>query len=414
MNLEDRIAFFEDTLFATTGITTFHYHSDFSLVSSNSPWKNHLHNFFFFNSSTVIEQLRQSRNHKPVYYTDSLYLSWIIQPFVDSFSLRYYVLGPVFETAIPKASFKKQMDLNLMTVSSQISFMKMTKDIPVISGMQFCQYATMLHYVLYQEKTSTGELFTNNSPDKNTKTEFSALDFSGFDILSSHGSQLFEIMLLNNVRQGNIQYEHPSSDVISSQSLSPGILCPGDPLRQAKDNIIVFITLVTRAAVEGGLAMEIAYSLSDYYIQNLELTETINAVYDLSNTMYDTFIQAVHQIRHIDPCSQSVQYIKNAIQKHIYDDIKLESLAVEAGYNTYYLSRLFKKETGISIKDYILTQKIEKAKIILKNTEVDINEISNSLSFHSPSYFSTVFKRIVGVTPTDYRKTPPLKAPFST
>lgn len=403
MNVIDKIDFLSDALLASTHISTFHFRTDLSLIRSNSAWENQLCNLFRFNTDAIMRFPELQTGTIPVLFIDSLYLNWMIQPCrIDDADI-YLVLGPVFETSISHATFKRQMNIQEMTVSSQIHFLKMVNDIPVLSNQQLFHYGAMFHYTLFGHTITYSKLILKGVPQSNIlNAAFPNLD--KFDIPPSHGSQMLEKMLLRNVREGNINYIHPSSDMLSIQNQTVGILCPGDPLRQAKDSIIVYITLVTRAAVEGGLSMETAYSLSDYYIQTLEMTDSVNSIYELSQNMYDTFVRAVHQIRHQTPYSQPIQYVMENIRKHIYDETDIDALAKELGYNTYYLTKLFKKETGMSMKEYILKEKAENAKILLETTSLDINEISDSLSFHSPSYFSTAFKKATGYTPLEYRK----------
>lgn len=401
MNIIEKIDFLSDTLLASTHISTFYFRTDLSLIRSNSTWENQLCNLFRFNTDALMQISELKAGTVPILFIDSLYLNWMIQPCRLDETDTYLVLGPVFETSISHATFRRQMDIQKMTVSSQIHFLKMVNDIPVLSNQQLFHYGAMFHYALFGHTITYSGLALKGVPQPDTAA-FPNLD--KFDIPLSHGSQMLEKMLLRNVREGNINYIHPSPDMLSIQNQTVGILCPGDPLRQAKDSIIVYITLVTRAAVDGGLSMETAYSLSDYYIQMLEMADSVNSIYELSQDMYDTFVRAVHQIRHQTPYSQTIQYALESIHKHIYDETDIDALAKELGYNTYYMTKLFKKETGMSIKEYILKEKTENAKILLETTNLDINEVSDSLSFHSPSYFSTAFKKITGYTPLEYRK----------
>lgn len=402
MDIIERIDLLSDTLFASTHISTFHFRTDLSLIRSNSAWEPQLCNLFRFNADTVMQFFEPEPGSMPVLFMDSLYLNWMIQPYRTDETDTFLVLGPVFETSISPAIFERQMNLRKMTVSSQIHFLKMVNDIPILSSQQLFHYGAMFHYAVFGNRITYNGIATKTSPLHNPRnTAFPELD--KYDIPFSHGSQAYEKMLLRNVREGNVHYIYPSQGM-SIQNLTVGILCPGDPLRQAKDSIIVFIALVARAAVEGGLSMETAYSLSDYYIQCLELTDSVSNVYELSRDMYDTFVRAVHQIRHQTPYSQTVQSAMETIHKHVYDEIDMDTLAKELGYNTYYMTKLFKKETGMSIKEYILKEKMENAKILLETTNIDINEISDSLCFHWPNYFSTVFKKETGYTPLEYRK----------
>ena len=79
-------------------------------------------------------------------------------------------------------------------------------------------------------------------------------------------------------------------------------------------------------------------------------------------------------------------------------------LAAKAGYTSYHLSRKFKQEMKCSIIDYIQSSKLERAKYLLENSQTTVDEISDSLGFGTRSYFTSVFKKHTGQTPSDYRK----------
>jgi AraC-like DNA-binding protein len=78
----------------------------------------------------------------------------------------------------------------------------------------------------------------------------------------------------------------------------------------------------------------------------------------------------------------------------------LKELAAPFKYSEYYLSRKFSQEMGVGLKDYIRRQRLEQAKALLKDTDLEICEVSDRLRFCSPSYFSEQFKSEYGVSPT--------------
>lgn len=99
-----------------------------------------------------------------------------------------------------------------------------------------------------------------------------------------------------------------------------------------------------------------------------------------------------------------VENIKNYIHSNLEFDINISYIAEFFHYNKLYIGRLFKKETGMSIKDYITLQRIERAKILLENSDENVIRISDKTGFNNVTYFNRMFKSIVGVTPTNYRK----------
>ena len=125
-----------------------------------------------------------------------------------------------------------------------------------------------------------------------------------------------------------------------------------DPLRQMKTSIVVFTTLVTRAAMEGGLSPEIAYPLGDSYIQTAEDCQDSGELNSLAHAMYHDFIYRVHQLRANPHCSHAIQKCCDYIELSLDRKIRAKDLAVLVGYTEYYLTEKFKNETGLSVSDY--------------------------------------------------------------
>ena len=92
------------------------------------------------------------------------------------------------------------------------------------------------------------------------------------------------------------------------------------------------------------------------------------------------------------------------MKKHIFESISADDVCTLLHYNRSYIYRQFKKTTGMSIMAYFTKLKISKAKELLRESDKSIVEISDMLSFDTPNYFSKVFKKAVGYTPSTYRK----------
>jgi YesN/AraC family two-component response regulator len=181
-----------------------------------------------------------------------------------------------------------------------------------------------------------------------------------------------------------------------------GVLSRTSYLRSQKNLGIVTISLATRAAVEGGLYQEVAYNLSDLYIQKLEELEEIKAVIQLMENVLVDFAERVannKKYKFSKPINMCLNYVFN----HLYDDITLPALAEITSLNPNYLSVLFKKEIGIPLRQYILQSKIDEAKNLLNYTSYSMKEISSLLNFHDQSHFIKVFKKLEGVTPKQYK-----------
>ena len=99
---------------------------------------------------------------------------------------------------------------------------------------------------------------------------------------------------------------------------------------------------------------------------------------------------------------QLVNAAKKYVQKNYKEKLTLAMISSDIGISQGYLSSVFKKTTGSNLNDYVNHVKIEKAKDLLGMHEYMMYEISDMLGFENPYYFSKVFKRITGMTPSDY------------
>lgn len=103
--------------------------------------------------------------------------------------------------------------------------------------------------------------------------------------------------------------------------------------------------------------------------------------------------------------SKECAYIKKYIDTNYSLDLTLDSLSSVAYMDKYYLARVFKKYVGTSPIDYIIEKRISVSKILLETTDYSMGQISEIVGFNSQSYFNQIFKKRIGITPTEYRKT---------
>jgi AraC-like DNA-binding protein len=97
--------------------------------------------------------------------------------------------------------------------------------------------------------------------------------------------------------------------------------------------------------------------------------------------------------------------VKEYIDLHKEDEIRLKDIAREFGYTEYYLTKKFHNETGTTIKEYIRDVRLEYSKYLLKHEKEPVREISDRLRFTSQSYFTDCFRKKYGMTPNEYRQT---------
>jgi AraC-like DNA-binding protein len=167
---------------------------------------------------------------------------------------------------------------------------------------------------------------------------------------------------------------------------------------------IVTVTLVSRAAIRGGMDVNDAFSLSDSYIQQCELLSFPEAITNLQYRMLLDYTERVERLRRGGRPTKLTLDVANYIQHHMSEPITAEAIAGKLYMSRPYLSRRFKAEAGESLTDFILKEKTEEAKRLLRYSDKPLTAVSAYLGFSSPSHFSRVFKRFTGRTPGEYRE----------
>lgn len=176
-----------------------------------------------------------------------------------------------------------------------------------------------------------------------------------------------------------------------------------DPLLNVKYLFVSNISITTRFAIEGGMDSETAYNSSDLYISGLERCSTPEEVLDLHREMFDYFTRHMASIKKDRVYSRPVIQCMDYIDLHLHMPIRLGELAEYVKLNSSYLSVLFKKETGVSVSEYIMNRRIDTAKNMLLYSEYSASQIGEILTFSSQSHFIRAFKKKEGITPREYQ-----------
>jgi hypothetical protein len=176
-----------------------------------------------------------------------------------------------------------------------------------------------------------------------------------------------------------------------------------NPVTNLKYHFVITTAMVTRLCRQNGMELEQAFHLSDFYIQKLDDIHTVQGVQKLHDEMVINYTEKMRRYLRSDANSKHINACKEYIYSHIKEHITIEDLADEFGVSASYLSRLFKKETGVSVSAYIREQKMEIAKNLLRFSDYSMADIANRLSFSSQSHFIQQFRETVGMTPKKYR-----------
>ncbi|WP_139133579.1 AraC family transcriptional regulator [Anaerobium acetethylicum] len=170
-----------------------------------------------------------------------------------------------------------------------------------------------------------------------------------------------------------------------------------------KNVAVVGITLCTRAAIEGGLSPATAYQLSDFYIQKANKCKDVISLIACRNQAVKELTERVWEKMNSQRTSSYIEQCKDYISKHYREKIYLKDLAEMLGLSSSYLSRLFSRELGMGLQDYINWSRIENAENLLAYSDESIAHIGEYVGFPTQSYFGSIFKKYKNMTPKEYR-----------
>ena len=167
--------------------------------------------------------------------------------------------------------------------------------------------------------------------------------------------------------------------------------------------ILELAVVLSRAAVEGKAELEMILGLNFEYIQELGKIKSVEELCIWVVKVLDRFTESVYEnrnIKNVDIIRKTREFIRANYKKKI----KLIDISKAIYLSPYYLSHIFKKETGSTLLEYLTKVRIEEAKYLLENTQWNTTQIAFEVGCSDQSYFCKVFKKSESISPSDYRK----------
>ncbi|WP_274364968.1 helix-turn-helix domain-containing protein [Paenibacillus thermotolerans] len=177
---------------------------------------------------------------------------------------------------------------------------------------------------------------------------------------------------------------------------------PNQPVRAMKNSLVVLNTILRGAAENGNVQPLFLHRISEKFAKQIERSDTIDSLNRLIMVMCEEYCELVRH-RAISGYSPLVQKAAEYIAIHFNKPLSLNKLSDHCHVHPAHLSRQFKKETGMTLTDYQQQRRIEEAKVLLKTDRASIGWIAGIVGFDDAGYFTRVFKKLEGVTPSDFR-----------
>ena len=274
-------------------------------------------------------------------------------------------------------------------------------------------YAQVLlpsYNLYYEELLSEEDYLTDNFRrirEEDVQRNYQDLLFRSREEQLAHNPYSLEKRMLLSIEQGDLQMleECRRIEVIDRF----GRISDNEE-RNFRDLSICAITLISRAAIRGGVNPELAFSLCDSYIMEIERLKNLYDLQPLTEKAKTNFCTMVKEIKDrkqnaVSPPVRNpfVEQTKDYIFSHLHKKVTLSEIAERLHINQNYLSELFTKNEGVPFSTFVMTEKLNLAKRMLVYTSYSYVDIANYLGFSSQSHLGKQFKARFGMTLREYR-----------
>lgn len=348
-----------------------------------------------YNNETLRLKLtcNSERQKEPVIIMDDFHMFYIC---IKQENI-YYMMGPLSTRVMSRV--ERHRFYHFYSVDQ-----KWEKDLHYHTLMEILKIAGMFANIITEEEYTDQQLVDANyhtldSAEKERKEQI------WFDIKSEdediyRHSYQEERRILDTVKEGNVE-----KAVRLSKEMDVNIGRLGESETDHWRNLaIVSVTLCARAAIEGGVIPSVAYRLSGFYINKITACKDITQILLYRNHAIEELAKRVRKQKEKCHTSSYTQRCKDYVYRHYREKIYLDDIADTMGISSSHLSRLFKKETGNSLQDFINNVRVEKAANLLIYSEEALPQIAEYVNFPSQSYFGKVFKQRMQMTPKQYRE----------
>lgn len=316
-------------------------------------------------------------------------------------SQEYLLIGPVCAEAVTHEQCRHLLDEIHVSLTKARDLKYFLNKIPAMNRSRFLNTLQLLNYLSGNEDVQRIEDVSANDILKEP-LELTSRERENSE-LEYHDTQEVEEKLMAVIASGRVDELLQTMIPLTNAALNPGKTA-GNSLRMTKNTFISAAAIVSRIAIHEGLDYDLSLTLSDYYIQKIETFTRMEDIIPVLGQMMLDYCQRIHKLRSFENASPITVKAIDYIERHLCGQCRLEEIAVALGISVSYLSATFKRDTGISLKQYIQREKINRAKYLLESSDASVSEIAEQLGYSCISHFQSGFKKIAGITPGQYRK----------
>lgn len=335
-------------------------------------------------------------------------IEWAAPIIVNEKHLGSIICGQVLMWEPEEFFWIELREMNKNLTSDFKEMFKAVEELPVVSG-DMVQAASYLLYIvanyitrssweqkLRQEKLMKQELLLSEEQENRKRLEEQLEQREQISIYSmSKESDLMEMIHDGREEAALNLLQDVTNDIILENEGSKDVI---------RTKAIELIVLTSRIAVKRGISQDRVSKINTSYMRLLLMQ---NSVDDICFQLREAILLYQKEIRErkIKPEPESIRIMKQYMKENFHKNLTLDMIADAAFLSASYASRLFKKEQDVSIMEFLMQIRMTEARRLLKETDLSIEVISERTGYSDPGYFTKVFRKSEGKTPSQYRQT---------
>lgn len=187
------------------------------------------------------------------------------------------------------------------------------------------------------------------------------------------------------------------------EKLLVDILAKNSHMDTLKTRVMELVVIISRAAVDGGADLTEVLQLNSMFYQELLEITLPDELCLWSGTMLETFMNYLDTNKN-QKNQQAIQKAAEYIRNNYRNKLTIDEIAQAVYLSPCYVSRIFKQGLGCTLMEYLTQVRVEQAKIMLKNPKYNVMQVAEESGFEDPGYFTRVFKKLEGVTPSRFKQ----------
>lgn len=338
--------------------------------------------------------------------TDDFFCRYIFLPLPDRKRDTVLMVGPYTNTGISDQTVMKLVQFHSLPADLYPHLVKYYSRIPII----WDDAPLMAALEVLSEKIWGGpEHYSIRSVEYRELGQPAAPSQRSYSFHSDSASYSMEVLELryqleNQLLKAIYYGQTQKAEAVLSQ-MPWGLIEPRTPdsNRNLKNYMIILNTLMRKTVEQSSVHPLHIDHLSGYFAGKIELISHHSDTAHLAREMVHKYCLLV-QNHSLKAYSLPVRKVITNIDYDLTADLGLKAQAKLLKVNPSYLSSLFKKETGVTLTDYVNQKRVSQAILLLNSTAMQVQTIAQLCGIGDVNYFSKIFKKIVGKTPVEYRK----------